>query len=140
MKIFNSTISSRQERQFDLAAAGSGYGGGGGHDDTTYCPEGVPVETALLTILGAFAASFGLLFTTITMITMMRRRKRDSQKSVMSEMLWLGRLDRLVIDAIQQACCEIFVQMTIVLLFLHMQNVDFAFIYSTKIPRKLQVH
>lgn len=91
MKIFNSTIS-RQERQFDLAAAGSGYGGG---DDTTYCPEGVPVETALLTILGAFAASFGLLFTTITMITMMdrRRRKRDSQKSVVSEILWLGRLD-----------------------------------------------
>ena len=96
MKVFNKTSTSRQGRQFDLAAAGSGYGGGG-HDDTTYCPEGVPVETALLSILGAFAAAFGLLFTTITMITMMgrRRKKRDKQensrKSILNEMVWFGR-------------------------------------------------
>ena len=52
------------------AASGSGYGGG--------CPEGVPVEFAILSILAAFAVSFGILYRTFTLETGGRRRRRFS--------------------------------------------------------------
>ena len=97
MKISANSSSVRDRREADLAAASSGYGSYGGGHDTTYCPEGVPVETALLAILGAFAAAFGLLFTTITMITMGRRRKKrqvslsqESPPNLINDLLWLG--------------------------------------------------
>ena len=61
-------ILSRWERQADLDVAASGYG--------SYCPEGIPIETALFAILGAFAVAFGILFMTITMITGGRKRKK----------------------------------------------------------------
>ena len=63
-------IISRSERQLDLDSAASGYG----HE--LYCPEGIPVETALFALLGAAALSFGVLFMAITMITGRRKRKK----------------------------------------------------------------
>ena len=74
----------------DLAVAASGYG----HE--TYCPEGVPVEAALLAILGGFAAAFGVLYTAITMITGAARKKRRSESEAesledeLSDTVWMG--------------------------------------------------
>ena len=53
---------------YDLAGALSGYGGG--------CPDGVPVEFGLLTILAAFGASFGILYRALTLTLGGRKRKR----------------------------------------------------------------
>ena len=84
----------------DLSVAASGYGHSGyGHE--TYCPEGVPVEAALLAILGAFGAAFGVLYTAITMITAAKRKKRSSDsdysdvieaEDMLSDTVWLGRI------------------------------------------------
>lgn len=62
---------STRQSESDLSGAFSGYG--------SYCPEGIPVEQAIFAILAAFAASFGVLFRAITMITQGRRRKKRSQ-------------------------------------------------------------
>ena len=83
----------RVERQADLAVAASGYG------TSSYCPEGIPVETALFAILSAFAVAFGILFTAITMITMGGRRKKRRSVGTSSagprlslrERFWVGR-------------------------------------------------
>ena len=65
-------IMSRLKRQTeDLDAAASGYGG------HSYCPEGIPIETALFAVLGAAALSFGILFMAITMITGGKRKRRE---------------------------------------------------------------
>ena len=65
-------IMSRSKRQTeDLDAAASGYGG------HSYCPEGIPIETALFAVLGAAALSFGILFMAITMITGGKRKRRE---------------------------------------------------------------
>ena len=69
--VFYDAIDPRSERQLDLEPAASGYG----HDH--YCPEGIPVETALFAILAAAGLSFGALFMAITKITARKRRKRD---------------------------------------------------------------
>ena len=65
----------RSGKQLDLESAASGYG----HE--LYCPEGIPVETALFALLGAAALSFGILFMEITMITGAKRKKRDTRTS-----------------------------------------------------------
>ena len=52
-----------------LAASGSGYG-------HTECPQGIPIEFALLSILAAFGAAFGILYVALTQQTMGRRRRR----------------------------------------------------------------
>ena len=70
-KAFYNVIDSRSERQLDLEPAASGYG------NDHYCPEGIPVETALFAILAAAGLSFGALFMAITKITARKRRKRD---------------------------------------------------------------
>ena len=70
---------------------GSGYSGYGSHSSygghssyeshgksEYYCPEGIPVETALFAVLAAAGLSFGVLFMAITMITGMKRRKRGT--------------------------------------------------------------
>ena len=54
----------------DLQVAASG--GGYGH---TECPQGIPVEFALLSILAAFGVAFGVLFMALTQQTMGRRRR-----------------------------------------------------------------
>ena len=100
--IYDNKHLSRQARQIDLDAAAdsgygihSGYGSGhsgygshssyGGHSSYEshgkseyYCPEGIPVETALFALLAAAGLSFGVLFMAITMITGMKRRKRGT--------------------------------------------------------------
>ena len=53
------------------AASGSGLGG-------HYCPEGVPVELGLLSILAAFGVAFGVLYMALTLTTA-GRRKRSSE-------------------------------------------------------------
>jgi len=52
------------------AASGSGHGGG--------CPEGIPVELGLLSILAAFGVAFGVLYMALTLTTA-GRRKRSSE-------------------------------------------------------------
>ena len=96
---------SRVDRQVDLTGTASGYG-------EYYCPEGVPVETALFLLLGAFGLAFGALFRAITLITGGRRKRRsvgveEGNSSLLSEedslpfvnlaadMLWSGRLKYL---------------------------------------------
>ena len=54
-----------------LAASGSGYG-------HTECPQGIPIEFALLSILAAFGAAFGILYVALTQQTMGRRRRRSA--------------------------------------------------------------
>ena len=57
----------------DLQVAASG--GGYGH---TECPQGIPVEFALLSILAAFGVAFGVLYMALTQQTMGRRRRRST--------------------------------------------------------------
>ena len=52
---------------WDISTSPSGYGGD--------CPEGVPVEFGLLSILAAFGAAFGILYMALT-IKLGKRRKR----------------------------------------------------------------
>ena len=53
-------------------ASGSGFGG-------HYCPEGVPVELGLLSILAAFGVAFGVLYIALTLTTAGRRKKRSEE-------------------------------------------------------------
>ena len=87
---------SRSERQLDLNVAASGYS----HE--YYCPEGIPVETALFALLAASALAFGILFMAITAITGGRKKReattydygingRSINYSVMlTSLLWQG--------------------------------------------------
>ena len=93
----SSLARSRFVRQADLAGTASGYG-------EYYCPEGIPVETALFVLLGAFALAFGALFRAITLQTGGRRKKRSTEDSNLknatssfsflyqiNDLLWSGR-------------------------------------------------
>ena len=55
-----------------------GYGGYGGYGG--YCPEGIPVEFALLSILAAFGVSFGILYRALTL----KVAGRSSSRSVLN--------------------------------------------------------
>ena len=87
------------DSSYGHSSHGSGYGG----KSEYYCPEGIPVETALFAILGAAGLAFGILFMAVTMITGEKRRKRGASPldyeendapplySVMfNEILWEG--------------------------------------------------
>ena len=75
----NQAILPRSEKQIDLESAASGdlEGAASGYGHEVYCPEGIPVETALFALLGASAIAFGILFMEITMITGAKRKKRE---------------------------------------------------------------
>ena len=102
--LYNITVNTSNEyldrvvRQVDLESAGSGYG-----KSEYYCPEGIPVETALFAVMGAAGLAFGVLFMAVTMITMppVGRKKRraysnDSTENgspvsvVFSDLIWEG--------------------------------------------------
>lgn len=69
-------------------AASSGYG---------HCPEGVPVEFALLSILAAFGAAFGFLYRGLTLKTAGRRKREfgtftfSSFMEETADYFWAGR-------------------------------------------------
>ena len=70
----------------DLVGAESGYG-----HETSTCPDGVPVELALLSLLAAFGVAFGILYRALTVVT--GRRRRSSYlvfHTPMADMLWAG--------------------------------------------------
>lgn len=56
-----------------MAAASSGGHGG--------CPEGIPVEFALLSILAAFGVAFGVLYRALTLTTAKRRKRSLAKES-----------------------------------------------------------
>ena len=70
----------------DLAGAASGHGG--------HCPEGVPVEFALLSILAAFGVAFGFLYRALTLTTAGAGRKRGVGSfvfsSILGDLAWAG--------------------------------------------------
>ena len=71
--------------------------GSSGYGAHSYCPEGIPVETALFAITGAAALAFGILFMAITMITMMgRRRRREISNEIESPVSFSGVLSDLI--------------------------------------------
>ena len=88
-----STTKHRTERQADLEGTASGYG-------EYYCPEGIPIETALFLLLSAAGLAFGALFRAITLKTGGRRKKRSNWESdnyfsffdLISDLIWSGRL------------------------------------------------
>ena len=93
----------RDQSQRDLDASPSGYG----HDHyeptpTSFCPDGVPLEFALLSLLAAFGAAFGILYVALTQAGR-RRRKRSGEtgetaggsflvfNTELADLLWTGR-------------------------------------------------
>ena len=86
------TTKHRIERQADLEGTASGYG-------EYYCPEGIPIETALFLLLAAAGLAFGILFRAITLKTGGRRKKRSnldvenlvSMYDLLSDLIWSGR-------------------------------------------------
>ena len=75
-----------EARRFeDLAGAASGHGG--------YCPEGVPVEFALLSILAAFGVAFGFLYRALTLTTGARKKRETGNflfSSILGDLAWAG--------------------------------------------------
>ena len=81
----------------DQAAAASGHDG--------YCPEGIPAEFALLSILGAFGVAFGVLYRALTLTTGMRRRREaDTEADIfmfadfLRVLTWAGLAEQLEIN------------------------------------------
>jgi len=67
-----------------LGAASSGYG---------HCPEGIPVEFALLSILAAFGVAFGILYRTLTLTTAGRKKREFGSfvfSSILGDIAWAG--------------------------------------------------
>ena len=69
-----------------VAAASGGYG---------HCPDGVPVEFALLSLLAAFGVAFGVLYRALTLTTGGRRRKRNTSNflifhTMIADVFWSG--------------------------------------------------
>lgn len=73
-------------REGDLyGAASGGYG---------HCPEGVPVEFALLSLLAAFGVAFGILYRALTLTTGGRKKRNSSNflifHTVLADLFWSG--------------------------------------------------
>ena len=93
-------------RQLDLVGAASGYG--------SYCPEGIPLEQAICLLLAAFALSFGILWTALTVATGGRRKKRflesdttflEDLQDKSSDLLWWGTCTRVLNSPSFSSCC-----------------------------------
>ena len=70
----------------DLNAAPSGYEYEQIH--TSFCPDGLPLDFALLTLLAAFGVAFGVLYVALTMAS--GGRRSDSSSSEQSLLAMLG--------------------------------------------------
>ena len=81
-------------QQLHAAASGSGYG--------PSCPEGIPVEFALLSILAAFGVAFGILYRALTLLTGRRAFQDVGIVGHIADSLWHGKRD--LID--QNRCYE----------------------------------
>ena len=89
-----------EDRQFgDLSGAQDGYG----YEQvfTSFCPDGVPLEFALLSLLAAFGVAFGVLYVALTMGKRSLARDIDDEKeydgdiimflgSQLADLLWSG--------------------------------------------------
>ena len=68
-------------------AASGGYG---------HCPEGVPVEFALLSLLAAFGVAFGILYRALTLTTGGRKKRNSSNflifHTALADLFWSGKL------------------------------------------------
>ena len=84
------TFSKHYNYSEDQLVAASGHGG--------YCPEGIPVEFALLSILGMFGVAFGFLYRALTMTTGTRKRRSNDGvyfntvlfSNIIGDMTWAG--------------------------------------------------
>jgi hypothetical protein len=82
-----------------VASASSGYG--------EYCDEGIPTEAALLSLLAAFAVSFGILYRASTTNT--GRKKRDlGFAEKIQDLFWTGKKFSLLFIFRQIAKCRHF--------------------------------
>ena len=76
----------------DTLASGHGYEYEPIH--TSFCPDGVPLEFALLSLLAAFGVAFGVLYVALTMATGRRRRELSGDflllDSNIADLIWAG--------------------------------------------------
>lgn len=83
----------------DLKAAPSGHGYEYEQIHTSFCPDGLPLDFALLTLLAAFGVAFGVLYVALTMAS--GGRRSDSSSSLdqgllamlgsnLADLLWSG--------------------------------------------------
>ena len=73
----------------NLVGAASGHGG--------YCPEGIPVETAILGLLAAIGVAFGILYRAVTLKIAGRRKKRKAVEPMhylgkLQDFIWIGKI------------------------------------------------
>ena len=71
-----------------MYASPSGHGG-------EYCEQGVPTELALLSILAAFAVSFGILYMTSTTNMAAGRKRRNDDLNfgdLVQDVMWKGKI------------------------------------------------
>ena len=83
----HSKKAAKQARQ--LVASESGYGY---QHETSICPEGVPVEFALLLLLAAFGVAFGVLYRALTLTTGKRKKRAGYLvfDSPLADLFWSG--------------------------------------------------
>ena len=67
-----------------------------GYEPTSFCPDGVPLEFALLSLLAAFGAAFGILYVALTQAGGGRRKRRAEGSFLLlntelADLLWTGR-------------------------------------------------
>ena len=72
-----------------MVASESGYGY---VHETSICPEGVPVEFALLILLAAFGVAFGVLYRALTLTTGKRKKRAGYLvfDSPLADLFWSG--------------------------------------------------
>ena len=81
----------KQARQ--LVASESGYGY---IHETSICPEGVPVEFALLLLLAAFGVAFGVLYRALTLTTGKRSAGYLVFDSPLADLFWSGQTLKVI--------------------------------------------
>ena len=71
-----------------------------GHEPTSFCPDGVPLDFALLSLLAAFGAAFGILYVALTQAQGRRRRSAGTGtflvlNTELADLVWSGRTSML---------------------------------------------